>query len=229
MASKISEFTKGIIKENPTYVQVLGMCPTLATTTSAKNGFGMGLAATAVLVMSNIVISAIRKTVPEKIRIPIFITVIATFVTIVDLVMHAFTYDLWKTLGLFIPLIVVNCIIMGRAEAYASKHSVVDSLLDGLGMGVGFTLSLTLLGSIRELFGNGTIFDIKVWGKAFNMFVMILPPGAYLTLGLLAALFAAISINRQEKAKKVAQSQQSQQSQQTQQVQQTQQRVGEAK
>jgi len=182
-----------------------------------------------VLVMSNIVISAIRKTVPEKIRIPIFITVIATFVTIVDLVMHAFTYDLWKTLGLFIPLIVVNCIIMGRAEAYASKHSVVDSLLDGLGMGVGFTLSLTLLGSIRELFGNGTIFDIKVWGKAFNMFVMILPPGAYLTLGLLAALFAAISINRQEKAKKVAQSQQSQQSQQTQQVQQTQQRVGEAK
>ncbi|ANE40804.1 MAG: electron transport complex subunit RsxE [Fervidobacterium pennivorans] len=226
MASKISEFTKGIIKENPTYVQVLGMCPTLATTTSAKNGFGMGLAATAVLVMSNIVISAIRKTVPEKIRIPIFITVIATFVTIVDLVMHAFTYDLWKTLGLFIPLIVVNCIIMGRAEAYASKHSVVDSLLDGLGMGVGFTLSLTLLGSIRELFGNGTIFDIKVWGKAFNMFVMILPPGAYLTLGLLAALFAAISINRQEKAKKIAQAQQSQQ---TQQVQQTQQRVGEAK
>jgi len=226
MASKISEFTKGIIKENPTYVQVLGMCPTLATTTSAKNGFGMGLAATAVLVMSNIVISAIRKTVPEKIRIPIFITVIATFVTIVDLVMHAFTYDLWKTLGLFIPLIVVNCIIMGRAEAYAFKHSVVDSLLDGLGMGVGFTLSLTLLGSIRELLGNGTIFDIEVWGKAFNMFVMILPPGAYLTLGLLAALFAAISINRQEKAKKVAQVQQSQQ---TQQVQQTQQRVGEAK
>jgi len=229
MASKISEFTKGIIKDNPTYVQVLGMCPTLATTTSAKSGFGMGLAATAVLVMSNIVISAIRKTVPEKIRIPIFITVIATFVTIVDLLMHAFTYDLWKTLGLFIPLIVVNCIIMGRAEAYASKHAVVDSLLDGLGMGVGFTLSLTLLGSIRELIGNGTIFDIKVWGKAFNMFVMILPPGAYLTLGLLAALFAAISINRQEKAKKIAQAQQSQQSQQTQQVQQTQQRVGEAK
>ncbi|WP_448384934.1 electron transport complex subunit RsxE [Fervidobacterium sp.] len=214
MASKISEFTKGIIKENPTYVQVLGMCPTLATTTSAKNGLGMGLAATAVLVMSNIVISAIRKTVPEKIRIPIFITVIATFVTIVDLVMHAFTYDLWKTLGLFIPLIVVNCIIMGRAEAYASKHGVVDSLLDGLGMGVGFTLSLTLLGSIRELLGNGTIFDTEVWGKAFNMFVMILPPGAYLTLGLLAALFAAISINRQEKAKKVAQAQQAQQAQQ---------------
>ena len=223
MTSKISEFTKGIIKENPTYVQVLGMCPTLATTTSAKNGLGMGLAATAVLVMSNIVISAIRKTVPEKIRIPIFITVIATFVTIVDLVMHAFTDDLWKTLGLFIPLIVVNCVLMGRAEAYASKHGVVDSLLDGLGMGVGFTLSLTLLGSIRELLGNGTIFDIEAWGKAFNMFVMILPPGAYLTLGLLAALFAAISINRQEKAKRVAQAQQAQQ------VQQAQQKVGEAK
>ncbi|MFN4224187.1 MAG: electron transport complex subunit RsxE [Fervidobacterium nodosum] len=205
MASKISEFTKGIIKDNPTYVQVLGMCPTLATTTSAKNGFGMGLAATAVLVMSNVVISSIRKTVPEKIRIPIFITVIATFVTIVDLLMHAFTYDLWKTLGLFIPLIVVNCIIMGRAEAYASKHGVLDSLLDGLGMGVGFTLSLTLLGSIRELLGNGSIFDITIWGKAFNMFVMILPPGAYLTLGLLAALFAAISIRKEEKAKKAAQ------------------------
>lgn len=210
MASKISEFTKGIIKENPTYVQVLGMCPTLATTTSAKNGFGMGIAATVVLVMSNVVISAIRKTVPEKIRIPIFITVIATFVTIVDLLMHAFTYDLWKTLGLFIPLIVVNCIIMGRAEAYASKHGIVDSLLDGLGMGVGFTLSLTLLGSIRELLGNGTVFDINIWGKAFNMFVMILPPGAYLTLGLLAALFAAIAINKEERAKKQAQASQTQ-------------------
>ena len=221
MASKLSEFTKGIIKENPTYVQVLGMCPTLATTTSAKNGLGMGLAATAVLVMSNIAISAIRKTVPEKIRIPIFITVIATFVTIVDLLMHAFTYDLWKTLGLFIPLIVVNCIIMGRAEAYASKHGVVDSLLDGLGMGVGFTLSLTLLGSIRELLGSGTIFDINVRGKAFNMFVMILPPGGYLALGLLAALFATISINSQEKAKKAAQ--------QVQQTQQNQQKAGEVK
>lgn len=205
MASKLSQFTKGIISENPTYVQVLGMCPTLATTTSAKNGFGMGLAATAVLVMSNIVISAIRKTVPEKIRIPIFITVIATFVTIVDLLMHAYTYTLWKTLGLFIPLIVVNCIIMGRAEAFASKHGVVDSLLDGLGMGVGFTISLTLLGSVRELLGNGTVFDIPVWGSAFNVFTMILPPGAYLTLGLFAALFAFISMRKEERAKKAEQ------------------------
>lgn len=205
MASKLSEFTKGIIKENPTYVQVLGMCPTLATTTSAKNGLGMGIAATLVLVMSNVVISSIRKTVPEKVRIPIFITVIATFVTIIDLLMHAFTYDLWKTLGLFIPLIVVNCIIMGRAEAYASKNGVVNSFLDGLGMGVGFTLSLTLLGSVRELLGNGSVFDIPIWGKAFNMFVMILPPGAYLTIGLLAALFAAISLSKEEKAKVKAQ------------------------
>lgn len=205
MPGKVSEFTKGLIRENPTYVQVLGMCPTLATTTSAKNGLGMGLAATAVLVMSNIVISAIRKTVPEKIRIPIFITVIATFVTIVDLLMHAYTYTLWKTLGLFIPLIVVNCIIMGRAEAYASKHGVLDSLLDGLGMGAGFTVSLTLLGSVRELLGNGTVFDVPVWGSAFNIFTMILPPGAYLTLGLFAALFSFLSIRREEKAKRAEQ------------------------
>ncbi|HCI30078.1 MAG TPA: electron transport complex subunit RsxE [Fervidobacterium sp.] len=210
MSSRWKEVTKGIISENPTYVQVLGMCPTLATTTSAENGLGMGLAATAVLIMSNVVISAIRKTVPEKVRIPIFITVIATLVTIVDLLMHAYIYALWKTLGLFIPLITVNCIIMGRAEAYASKNGIVDSLLDGLGMGLGFTLSLTLLGSIRELLGNGTIFGIKVWGKAFNMFVMILPPGAFLTLGLLAALFATISIKKNEKAKKKANQQQAQ-------------------
>jgi electron transport complex protein RnfE len=193
------EFSKGFVLENPTFVQALGMCPTLATTTSAKNGFGMGLAATAVLVMSNIVISLIRKTVPEKIRIPIFITIIASFVTIVDLLMHAFVYDLWKTLGLFIPLIVVNCIIMGRAEAFASKNNLWYSFLDGLGMGLGFTASLTLLGSVRELLGNGTLFDITIWGKAFNVFIMILPPGAYLTLGLLAAFFAFIGMKRKER------------------------------
>ncbi|MBO8140176.1 MAG: electron transport complex subunit E [Thermosipho sp. (in: Bacteria)] len=193
------EFSKGFVLENPTFVQALGMCPTLATTTNAKNGFGMGLAATAVLVMSNVVISLIRKTVPEKIRIPIFITIIASFVTIVDLLMHAYVYDLWKTLGLFIPLIVVNCIIMGRAEAFASKNNVWHSFLDGLGMGLGFTASLTLLGSIRELLGNGTLFDITIWGKAFNVFIMILPPGAYLTLGLLAALFAFIGMKRKER------------------------------
>lgn len=193
------EFSKGFIVENPTFVQALGMCPTLATTTSAKNGFGMGLAATAVLVMSNIVISLLRKTIPEKIRIPIFITIIASFVTIVDLLMHAYVYDLWKTLGLFIPLIVVNCIIMGRAEAFASKNNVWYSFLDGLGMGLGFTASLTLLGAVRELLGSGTLFDITIWGKAFNVFIMILPPGAYLTLGLLAAFFAFIGMKRKER------------------------------
>ena len=199
MASSLKEFTKGFIKENPTYVQVLGMCPTLAVTTTAMNGLGMGLATTAVLSMSNVVISILRKAVPEKIRIPIFIVVIATFVTIVDLLMHGFAYDLWKTLGLFIPLIVVNCIIMGRAESFASKNGVWISFLDGLGIGLGFTGSLVLLGSVRELLGNGTIFGIEIWGKSFNVFLMILPPGAYITLGLLAGLFRFIGLKMKRK------------------------------
>jgi electron transport complex protein RnfE len=193
----LRELTKGIIKENPTYVQVLGMCPTLAVTTSAINGLGMGLATTAVLTMSNVVISLIRKIVPDKIRIPIFIVVIASFVTMIDLLMHGFAYDLWKTLGLFIPLIVVNCIIMGRAESFASKHGVLDSMLDGLGVGLGFTGSLVLLGSVRELFGNGTIFGYKVW--ELKIFLEILPPGAYITLGLLSALFTYIGIRRKKR------------------------------
>ncbi len=199
MASSLKEFTKGFIRENPTYVQVLGMCPTLAVTTTAMNGLGMGLATTAVLSMSNVVISILRKAVPEKIRIPIFIVVIATFVTIVDLLMHGFTYDLWKTLGLFIPLIVVNCIIMGRAESFASKNGVWRSFLDGLGMGLGFTGSLVLLGSVRELLGSGTIFGVEIWGKSFNVFLMILPPGAYITLGLLAGLFSFIGLKMKKK------------------------------
>ncbi|HEW92264.1 MAG TPA: electron transport complex subunit E [Thermotogaceae bacterium] len=201
MANTFADFTKGILKENPTYVQALGMCPTLATTTSAINGLGMGLATLAVLTMSNVVVSLVRKFIPEKVRIPAYIVIIASFVTIVDLLMHGFTYDLWKTLGLFIPLIVVNCIILGRAEAFASKNGVFRSLLDGLGMGVGFTLSLLLLGSIRELLGNGTIFGIKVWGDAFKLFMMILPPGAYIVLGLLAGLFNFIGIKRKAKIK----------------------------
>ena len=199
MASSLKEFTKGFIRENPTYVQVLGMCPTLAVTTTAMNGLGMGLATTAVLSMSNVVISILRKAVPEKIRIPIFIVIIATFVTIVDLLMHGFTYDLWKTLGLFIPLIVVNCIIMGRAESFASKNGVWRSFLDGLGMGLGFTGSLVLLGSVRELLGSGTIFGVEIWGKSFNVFLMILPPGAYITLGLLAGLFSFIGLKMKRK------------------------------
>lgn len=199
--SELRNFTKGFVKENPTFVQALGMCPTLATTTSAVNGLGMGLATLSVLTLSNIVVSLIRKFVPEKIRIPIYIVVIASFVTIVDLVMHAFTYQLWRTLGLFIPLIVVNCIILGRAEAFASKNGVFASFLDGLGMGLGFTASLVLLGSVRELLGSGTIFGLPVWGKAFNVFAMILPPGAYIALGMLAGLFSFIGIKRRERQK----------------------------
>lgn len=201
MAGVLTDFTKGITKENPTYVQALGMCPTLATTTSAINGLGMGIATLAVLTMSNVAVSLVRKFIPEKVRIPAYIVIIASFVTIIDLLMHGFTYNLWKTLGLFIPLIVVNCIILGRAEAFASKNDVFRSLLDGLGMGVGFTLSLLLLGSVRELLGNGTIFGIKVWGDAFKLFMMILPPGAYIVLGLLAGLFNFIGIKRKAKAK----------------------------
>lgn len=199
--SDVKNLTKGLFKENPTFVQALGMCPTLATTTSALNGLGMGLATLSVLTLSNIVVSLIRKVVPEKIRIPIYIVVIASFVTIVDLIMHAFTYQLWRTLGLFIPLIVVNCIILGRAEAFASKNGVVDSLFDGLGMGLGFTGSLTLLGSVRELLGSGTLFGVPIWGKAFNVFAMILPPGAYIALGMLAGLFTFVGIKRKERRK----------------------------
>jgi len=202
--SDIKNLTKGFFKENPTFVQALGMCPTLATTTSAVNGLGMGLATLSVLTLSNMVVSLIRKVVPEKIRIPIYIVVIASFVTIVDLFMHAFTYQLWRTLGLFIPLIVVNCIILGRAEAFASKNGVIDSLFDGLGMGLGFTGALTLLGSVRELLGSGTVFGLSIWGKAFNVFAMILPPGAYIALGMLTGLFTFIGIKRRERRKSKA-------------------------
>jgi len=200
----IKELSKGIFESNPAFVQALGMCPTLATTTSATNGLGMGLATLSVLVMSNIVVSLIRKLVPEKIRIPIYIIIIAGFVTMIDLLMHGFTYDLWKTLGLFIPLIVVNCVILGRAESFASKNGIFRSILDGIGMGLGFTLALTLLGAVREIFGAGSIFGITLWGDAFNVFIMILPPGAFITLGLLIATFNWIGISKKEKAKKKA-------------------------
>ena len=182
-------FTKGILKENPVLVLVLGMCPTLATTTSAINGLGMGLAFTFVLALSNVIISAVRKMVPNIIRIPIFIVIIATFVTIVDMVMHAYVPDLYKALGIFIPLIVVNCIVLGRAEAFASKNNILSSLVDGLGMGVGFTLLLTVLGSIREILGAGSIFGYKfIAPTADGILVFILAPGAFLTLAILMAL-----------------------------------------
>ena len=186
--SFITELTKGIIKENPTFVIVLGMCPTLATSTSVNNALGMGVAATFVLVCSNIMISLIKDITPDKIRIPVYVVVIAAFVSIVDMVMAAYVPALHKSLGLFIPLIVVNCIILGRAEAYANKNNVLNSLADGIGMGMGFTLALTVVATIRELLGNGTWAGIKVLPSTYNpMLMAILAPGAFITLGFLMA------------------------------------------
>ena len=184
----IKNFTNGLIKDNPVFVQMLGMCPTLAVTTSAVNGLGMGMATTAVLTAANVVISLMRKFIPDKIRIPAFIVVIASFVTIVGMMMEGYVPALFSALGLFIPLIVVNCVILARAEAFAFKNGVVASLLDGLGMGLGFTLALTILGAVRELFGAGSVFGISVFGAAYKpALIMILPPGAFLALGLLLA------------------------------------------
>ncbi len=198
------EFIKGFWSENPIFRLVLGMCPTLAVTTTAENGIGMGLATTFVLLCSNIVISAIRKFIPKKIRIPAFIVTIATFVTIVDLVMNGYFHALHKSLGLFIPLIVVNCIILGRAEAFASKNNVLLSILDGLGMGLGFTLSLIVIGSIRELLGNGTIFNIQIFGDSYlPLLLMILPPGAFIVLGVLLGLMNQVEIRVAEKQGRV--------------------------
>ncbi|NMD00393.1 MAG: electron transport complex subunit E [Bacteroidales bacterium] len=187
--SAFKEFTKGFVKENPLFVLVLGTCPSLAVTTSAINGLGMGMATTFVLTMSNILIAMLKNFIPDKVRIPAFIVIIATFVTIVDLVMKAFVPDLYNALGVFIPLIVVNCIILGRAEAFAQKNNVYTSLLDGLGMGLGFTLAIFVMGSIREILGNGSIFDIKfVSQEASTILIFIMPPGAFLTFGYLMLL-----------------------------------------
>lgn len=181
----------GIVYENPTFVQVLGTCPTLATTTSAENGLGMGLATTFVLTMSNLIVSMIRKIVPDKIRIPIFVVVIASFVTILEMIMKAYTKDLYDALGLFIPLIVVNCIILARAEGFAYTNSVIPSLGDGLGNGIGFTIALTFMGSIRELIGNGSIFGYPILSNLGYQpaIIAILPPGAFLVFGLSIAGF----------------------------------------
>ena len=186
--SKFGLITKGLLKENPTFVLVLGMCPTLATTTSAMNGLEMGLATMFVLILSNIVISLIAPVVPDKVHIPVYIVVIATFVTLLQLLMQAYTPDVYETLGLFIPLIVVNCIVLGRAEAFASKNSVGDSALDGIGIGIGFTLTLTVIGIVREVLGSGSIFGWKfIAGDGILAFVMA--PGAFLVLGYLMVLF----------------------------------------
>ena len=190
---KASDIIKnGLIKENPTWVLILGMCPTLATTTSLVNGFSMGAATTFVLVMSNIVISLLKSVIPDKVRIPAFIVIIASFVTIVEMVMKAYLPDLYDSLGLFISLIVVNCIVLGRAEAFASKNNVGYSALDGLFMGLGFTWALSLIGFVRELLGTGCVLGHSLIGGADGMLMMILPPGGFLALGLLMALIGHI-------------------------------------
>ena len=189
--SRLNNLTRGLIRENPIFVIVLGMCPTLATTSSALNGLGMGMATLFVLMGSNVVISLIARFIPDKVRIPSYIVVIATFVTIIDLLMQAYTQSLYETLGLFIPLIVVNCIVLGRAEAFANKNGAFDSLLDALGMGLGFTLALTLLGAVRELLGAGSVFGLQlVQGDAILVFV--LAPGAFIALAYLIAIFNRI-------------------------------------
>ena len=190
-------FTKGLIKENPILVLLLGCCPTLATTTSAINGMSMGLATTFVLIMSNLVISLLKNFIPDKVRIPCFIVVIASFVTVVQLVMQAYVPDIYETLGLFIPLIVVNCIVLGRAEAFASKNPVWPSILDGAGMGLGFTFALTILGSIREILGSGSIFNLRFLPEdASTILIFVLAPGAFIALGYLIAI-----VNRLKKTK----------------------------
>ncbi len=184
-------FLRGIWRDNPILVAVLGMCPTLAVSTSLQNAVGMGLAATFVLLCANVLISLLRNVIPRKVRIPCFIVVVATFVTITDLFMHAFTFVLWQALGIFIPLIVVNCIILGRAEAFAYKHGVLASAADGVGQGLGFTLALCLLACVRELLGNGTLWNVPVFGASFQpAVVFILAPGAFLVLGSILGLSA---------------------------------------
>ena len=188
MSNKLKLITDGLVKNNPTFVLILGMCPTLATTTSAVNGLSMGLATLFVLVLSNIVISAIARFIPDKVHIPAYIVVIATFVTLVQFLMQAYTPAMYETLGLFIPLIVVNCIILGRAEAFAAKHGVWDSALDGIGVGLGFTCSLTVLGAVREILGSGSIFGWNFLGGD-GMLAFVMAPGAFLCLGYLMVLF----------------------------------------
>ncbi|MCH5328300.1 MAG: electron transport complex subunit E [Coprobacter sp.] len=179
----------GIIRENPTFVLLLGMCPTLGTTTSAGNGMGMGLATLFVLICSNLVISCVKNLIPDKVRIPAFIVIIATFVTVLEMCMKAYMPALYASLGLFIPLIVVNCIVLGRAESFAAKHGWFDSLLDGLGTGLGFTLALTLLGAVREFLGSGKIFNLTLFPENYGILIFILAPGAFIALGYLIVLF----------------------------------------
>jgi electron transport complex protein RnfE len=199
MDKKNSVFLNGILYENPTFVQLLGMCPTLAVTTTLANGFGMGLSATAVLIMSNILISLLRKIIPDKVRIAAYIVIIATFVTIVQMVLQAYVPTLYASLGLFIPLIVVNCIILARAEAFASKNSVFRSAVDGLGMGLGFTAALCIISAVREILGQGTILGHTLYGGAIKPIAIIgMPPGGFITLGILIGLINFIVSKRKK-------------------------------
>lgn len=197
MAEKLTQkqnFLKGIIKDNPVFVMLLGMCPTLGVTSSAFNGLGMGIATLFVLLMSNIVVSLIKSQIPSKVRIPAFIIIIASFVTIVEMVFEAYIPFLFEQLGIFIPLIVVNCLILGRAEAFASKNNLMSSIIDALGMGIGFTIALTALGAVREILGSGSIFDWRfVLEDANTMLLFILPPGAFIALAYLSVVFNKIS------------------------------------
>ncbi|MGL5937805.1 MAG: RnfABCDGE type electron transport complex subunit E [Phocaeicola sp.] len=178
----------GIVKENPVFVLLLGMCPTLGTTSSAINGMGMGLATLFVLLCSNVAISLLKRFIPDMVRIPSFVVVIATFVTLLQMVMQAYLPALYATLGLFIPLIVVNCLLLGRAEAFAAKNSIIPSFFDGLGMGIGFTLALTILGGVREFLGTGKLFDLTLFPEEYGMLIFVLAPGAFIALGYLIAL-----------------------------------------
>ena len=199
--TKLQNLLKGLIKENPVLVLVLGTCPTLAISTSVTAAFGMGIAATVVLILSNMAISALRKVIPDTVRIPCYITVIAGFVTIVELVMEAYTYELYQSLGVYLALIVVNCIILGRAEMYANKHGVVDSAIDGLGMGLGFTVSLSIIGFIRELLGAGTVFGVQVMPAAYKpIAIFIKAPGAFLVLAFLVIIMNALKIKNRADA-----------------------------
>ena len=197
MAEKLTQkqnFLKGIIKDNPDFVMLLGMCPTLGVTSSAFNGLGMGIATLFVLLMSNIVVSLIKSQIPSKVRIPAFIIIIASFVTIVEMVLEAYIPFLFEQLGIFIPLIVVNCLILGRAEAFASKNNLMSSIIDALGMGIGFTIALTALGAVREILGSGSIFDWRFVSEDANtMLLFILPPGAFIALAYLSVVFNKIS------------------------------------
>ncbi|MCR4842820.1 MAG: electron transport complex subunit E [Eubacterium sp.] len=202
MNKYVERLYNGIVKENPTMVQFLGMCPTLAVTTSVINGVGMGLSTTVVLVLSNIMISALRKIIPDKVRVPAFIVVVASFVTMVQLLMQGFLPSLYESLGIYIPLIVVNCIILGRAEAYASKNTIGLSMFDGFGMGIGFTISLSIIGAIRELLGNGSLLGYNLFGEAFTpITIFILAPGAFFVLAVIVAVRNYYFIRKADKGK----------------------------